>query len=132
MIAVPTHASALTSSDRALLLGERTPKKALKSVFDIVPEKDKQKIESTKRDLENSKKTQGSSKSVASTYAQSGTKTSRWDKETKKTADYDQSTSSQSSTLFKPFVSDPSKQKRYELFLSARKLGKDLDFKYDG
>ena len=129
---VQTHASGLTSSDRALLLGERTPMRTLKSVFDIVPEKDRQKIESAKRDLENSTRFEASSKNIAGTYPQLESKTSRWDSKTKDMSDSGQSTTSQNSTLFKPFENDPSKQKRYELFLSAKKLGKDLDLKYDG
>ena len=125
--------TALTSSDRGLLLGEA--KRTFKSVFDIVPEKDKAKMESVKSALADLKNADSANKNVAGD-ASSATlkvqkKASRWDKDLKTKMDGAQNVASQNSTVFKPFVNDSEKQKRYDLFLSAKKLGKELELTYD-
>ena len=125
--------TALTSSDRGLLLGEA--KRNLKSVFDIVPEIDKAKMESLKSALTNSRNADSANKNVAGDASnvtlKVQKKSSRWDKEVKTRMDDAQNIASQNSAVFKPFVNDSEKQKRYDLFLSAKKLGKELELKYD-
>ena len=106
------------------------PKKAFESVFDIISDKDKKKIEDAKSGI------QAIGKNVASNTnnarLQPPAKPSRWDNRAKVSTPVAHSTISQEESEFRPFANDPEKQQRYNSFLSSKKLGKELDLKYDG
>ena len=132
---IAQHGTFLTSSDRSLLLGEKTPKRTIRSVFDIVPEKDKKKLEIVQSGLEDLKKVECSTRDVPGhtpdTHSHCEKRKSRWDSENKLTGDVGGSTSD-NSAVFKPFENDPSKQKRYDAFLLAKRCSTDIELKYDG
>lgn len=127
----------LTSADRALLLGEREGRKSFDSVFDIVPEKDRRKIDNVKRGIVEKSQTVDVVVATADNRSdfvrsKSSKRPSRWESENEKSVPFAASTASHDGNVFKPFAKDPEKQQRYDSFLSAKKIGKECKLHFDG
>lgn len=116
----------LTTKDRAILIGEKVPKRNFESVFDIIPEEERRRIEG----LQNMAR-RVHEKSIFDVEPQLLESTCFKDDEEQGKVLHFAGSSDQSNSVFKPFAKDPDKQKRYDLFLLARKSGKEFELPYN-
>ena len=135
----------LNSSDRAVLLGEKEPKKAVESVFELITEEDRTRIDNAKRNAENTDKfTKASAAKIPGEIEpEKPRRSSRWDSKVKQSIAHVASNveGSGGKGVFKPFVeatgdafnpfaSNPEKQERYDAYLATKKLGKEPEISY--
>ncbi len=121
----------LTADDRAVLLGEKEPKKAVESVFDVISDQDKSRMETLKEKFAKKPEHTDDSelgKGDGRIQPEKPRKVSRWDSKVKKTIAYVPSGAEGDS--FKPFANDPEKQERYHEFLTTKQLGKKTEISY--
>ena len=125
IIRLDSKRSTLTSKDRAVLLGEQKPENTIKLAFDLMSEEDKKRIQCTKRKEQDT---------GAEKIRKGERKATRWDSttHTKSTSIAFVPTAVEfSQESFKPFLKDPAKQKRYEIYLAVKKSGKEPDLSND-
>eukprot|EP00794_Sanderia_malayensis_P010926 gene10926-12087_t len=124
----------LSASDRAIMLGEKEARKPIESVFDVISDEDRHRMESAKsRNSDNRLENVGSQEStkvVGGVEPEKPRKTSRWDSKVKKLIAH--VPSGVEGDSFKPFASDPEKQERYNEFLATKQFGKQSELSYKG
>ena len=118
----------LCSNDRAVILGEKVPKKPCESVFEIISEEDKLRMEHVKA---NDKLQNKAEPKLGTIEPEVPRKPSRWDSKAKASISFVGSGGASEKSAFKPFTSNPEKQERYDNFMAAKKLGKEANLQYD-